>query len=73
MTGRLSCAVNGCLRTTGKPFAVWICGKHWMRLTKAERRVWARIRRQAKRYGWDALDRERHDRIWYGLVRRASL
>ncbi len=29
MTARLLCCVPFCSRTTAKPFAEWICAKHW--------------------------------------------
>ena len=73
MTERLSCSVDGCKSTTAEPWTGWICPKHWRLLTKAERRVWHRIRRISRRHGWDVLDPSRVNRIWFGLVRRASL
>ncbi len=49
----------------------WICARHWGRLTRAERRLWARFKRLARRYGWEALG-ARADRIWSALVRRSN-
>lgn len=34
--------------------------------------MWARIKRRAKRYGWEAVGHERVERIWSALVRRAE-
>lgn len=45
---RLTCCIPGCRRTTAKPFAEWICGKHWIRIPKAVRRVYQTARRRRK-------------------------
>lgn len=69
MTERAQCSVAGCKATTGR-FASWICSRHWSRLTRDERRLWARIRRIARRYGWEAVD-DRARVVWSALARRA--
>lgn len=71
MSERTPCCIPGCSRSTAKRFAEWICGKHWMLLTKAERRVWHRHKRQLRRYG-EPLRPEAFDRIWAALKRRAA-
>ena len=78
---RIACIIPDCPRTMAMQSAVdrwgsvpreWICQKHWARLTPTERRIWTRIRRKAKRYGWDAIGRERSARLWRALRRRAA-
>lgn len=78
---RMACVIPGCPRTMAHQSAVdrwgyvpgeWICQKHWSRLTPVERRVWTRIKRAARRYGPDAIPRERSARLWAALRRRAS-
>lgn len=77
---RIFCAVPGCRRYTKNETALrrWgtlnvdvICAYHWRRLTGAERRVWARLKRLARRYGWEAAGK-RSDRIWTALKRRSA-
>lgn len=81
MTDRVFCCVRGCTRFSyaetcvkrwGTANVVFICGKHWRRLTKAERLVWSRLRRLAKKIGWESLE-ARHDRVWEALRRRCAL
>ena len=68
---RTVCIIEGCHRTTARVFDEWICAVHWQRLTRVERRVWYRIKRTAKRFGWEAvLDRD--ERVWSALKRRAT-
>jgi hypothetical protein len=78
---RLLCCVDGCRHTMGFETALkrwgalpaeWMCGKHWGRLTKAERRVWARHERQHDKLG-DFPRPVAAWRIWEGLKRRAAL
>lgn len=71
MSERTPCSVPGCDRTTAKPFGEWICGKHWSLLTKDERRVWHRHKRQERRFG-APLRQAAYDRIWKALKRRAD-
>lgn len=68
---RTPCVIDGCHRTTQKPYSEWICGKHWQRLTRAERRIWARLKRKSRRLAGSAKFDARVDRIWEGLKRRA--
>lgn len=77
---RLKCAIAGCRHTLGarqalKRFAYmpreWICGQHWARLTREERRVWHRIKRLQRRFGCE-VRASASDRIWSGLKRKAA-
>lgn len=77
----LTCCIDGCTRRMGKASAIkrwgyipgeWICSIHWRRLSKRERRVWGRIKRIARRYGWEAIGPERDRRLWRALRRRAG-
>lgn len=79
MTNRINCIVDGCRRGMGKATAIkrWgtcdvslICGVHWNRLTKSEKRVWARIRRLERKLGCNLGDRSY--RIWAALARRSK-
>lgn len=67
----ITCSAEGCHRRTGRfERGEWLCSVHWARITRAERRVLFRAKRQAKRIGeW----LPRHERIWRALVRRATL
>jgi hypothetical protein len=80
MERRHFCSVPGCrrymrestvLKRWGSPNVVFICGDHWRRLTKRERSIWARLKRTARRFGWEAIG-PRSDRIWSALRRRAG-
>ena len=77
---RVHCIVAECRRTIGRDRYVrlfkhdpgtWICAPHWRRVTKAEKRVDARLRRLARRYGDEAV-RQRAVRVWQAIVRRAA-
>lgn len=79
MSKKIFCRVPGCHRYTRRETALkrWgsvhvslICGFHWRRLTKAERAVWARLRRQEHRYGQQPA---RQNRVWDALIRRSAL
>ena len=83
MTGRprIFCIIPGCRRGMFVETAVkrWgtadiglICGRHWRRLSKRERAVVARMRRKLKRYGDEAVSRERWERVWRALERRMA-
>lgn len=76
---KILCRVAGCRRGMMRETAIrqhgharvsFICGYHWRRLTKAERRVWYRIARLQRRIGDPLLPRS--GRIWSALIRRAS-
>lgn len=68
---RMGCSVPDCRRGTCRyAGGEWLCGKHWGRLTKAERRVFSRCKRQARKVG---LWTDRGERVWRALVRRAAL
>lgn len=54
--------------TTAQRF---ICAACWRRLTRDERRLWARLKRQAAKYG-DAAVAERRSRVFEAFVRRLS-
>jgi hypothetical protein len=47
MVDRIPCLIPGCRRSTGGDFGEWICGKHWAKLPKGHRRVWARAKHRA--------------------------
>lgn len=80
MRGKILCAVTGCTRGIFRETAlkrwgttrVWvICSVHWKRLTKAERRVAARINRLKVRLGIEHLG-DREARVARSLIRRAG-
>lgn len=80
MADKVPCIIPGCTRgimeaTARKRWGTanvsFICGKHWQRLTKAERRVWARIGRLRRKFGIEHLG-DREWRIWSALARRAA-
>lgn len=73
---RIGCLVEGCRRTarrvdpaSGREWNEWICGNHWRLLTKLEKRVWARFRRQQRRFG-ERPRPEAYDRIWSAIKTR---
>jgi len=68
---RTPCCISGCKRSTAKPFGEWICAKHWSLLTKAERRVWYRHKRQERRFGVTPRP-QAYFRIWDALKRRVD-
>ena len=54
--GRLRCCVPFCQRTTGEPFAEWICAKHWPATSRETRARYAKLRatlRKGRRRGRD--------------------
>lgn len=73
-----ACAIEGCGRSTKSSSGwfginLWLCSEHW-RLIPArsvERRIYHRIFRLAKKYGWTQPMRARYWRIWNALVSRA--
>lgn len=75
---RIGCCVPDCRRTGRRqpegalrPYTEWICARHWNLLTKDERRVWNRHRRQIRKYG-QSVRPEACDRIWAILKKRAG-
>ncbi len=72
MSNRTPCCIPDCRRTSADPFYEWICPKHWALLTKNERRVWARHKREARRFG-QPIRLEAYNRTWQSLKRRISL
>jgi hypothetical protein len=75
---RNPCAVEGCARSTKGQRGwygndLWLCSEHWRLIAprSAERRIYHRIFRTAKRYGWNDDLRARFWRIWRQLVVRA--
>lgn len=80
MSARVPCGVVGCRRSMANETAVKryghvpaeiICPFHWQRLTRSERRIWARYHRQARKAG-EWLRPDEADRIWSALKRRAA-
>lgn len=75
MNERLSCTSPGCRRTAARKGKLaraveWICPKHWAQLTKVEKRVWARFRREQRKFGFSPRP-VAYERIWLALKRRA--
>jgi hypothetical protein len=68
---RTSCVIDGCQRSTSKPYDEWICGPHWQTLTCAERKLWGRLKRRA-RFRPETLNPVAFNRIWGGLKRRVQ-
>lgn len=60
--GRVQCCVPFCRRTTGQPFAEWICHVHWPmvpRSLKARYRLAKRIARRSRdRFGRQIREQE---------------
>lgn len=77
---RIRCCIPGCSRTMGADTAAkrfghvpaeWICQPHWSRLSRKERAIWGRMKRQARRFGvW--VRPEAASRVWAALKRRAG-
>lgn len=73
---RNPCAIEGCKRSTSASpgwhgLSLWLCSEHWragVPPRSLERRVYHRIFRLAKRYGWDDQLRARYWRVWARLV-----
>jgi hypothetical protein len=77
MTGRLSCCVPFCRRTTQAPNAEgrlvpteWICNGHWKAIPRSARRAYGRRLRRLFRHHL-ATDRAAADRLWAWLKRKA--
>lgn len=73
---RNPCAIEGCRCTTaaGGRYASdqYLCQKHWRPLTlPAERRVYSRIWREGKKYGWTMARSRRLERVWRWIVAKA--
>lgn len=72
------CAAPGCQRwsRTWGQFGSFLCGFHWMRLTKRERAAMRRVWRTCRLIGdgwWGNKPlRRREQRLWQACVRRAS-
>jgi hypothetical protein len=73
-----ACAIEGCKRSTkaGKRWFginLWLCSEHWRLIAprSPERKIYHRIFRLAKRYGWSEALIARYWRIWNALVSRA--
>jgi hypothetical protein len=78
---RIYCRIPGCTRSMfvetaikrwGTPHVGMICGKHWRRLSLRERAVVHRMRRKMRRFGDEAVPRERWERVWKALRRRMA-
>lgn len=71
------CAASGCHRWSRRwgPHGSFLCGFHWMRLTKRERATVRRIWRTMRLIGGPPYPRQlraREWRVWRALVRRAG-
>lgn len=80
MKRKVLCRVDGCdrgmfvetvVKRWGTKRVFLICGVHWRRLTKTERRVAHRLNRLAKRYGTEEAD-DRAGVVWRALAKRAG-
>lgn len=73
MSGRLSCCVPFCRRTTAEHsgFDEWLCGEHWKLIPKPKRRAYGRITKAWRRYHRLA-DGARGARVW-GALRRIAI
>ena len=78
--GRNPCAIEGCARTIKAPASGrlsiddYFCAEHWRQFVppgSAERRIYRRFFRRAKRYGWTAASRNAFWRFWNRLVARS--
>lgn len=77
---RIPCCIGTCPRSIGVRAALkrfrrvpgeYICQHHWRRLTRDERRVWARHQRRRRRFGCDVTPAA-GDRIWSRLKHRCA-
>lgn len=70
-----TCEVEGCQRWSRK-MRYFLCGRHWMALSRADRRVMRRIWRTIKLIGgWNVAPPElirREQRCWDRCVKRAA-
>ena len=69
MGGRISCCVPFCRRTVRENgFTEWICPEHWRAVPRADRAIYARVKRRATRAGtWTPAA----TRIWRRMKRIA--
>jgi hypothetical protein len=72
---RLRCCVPFCRSTRKRrpgthPDAEWICGDHWVLISKRYRRVWGRINKKWRRFGPPDHIATYH-RLWSRLKRYA--
>lgn len=75
----IPCVVPGCHRSIGsmtfaKRFgaiaaAEWICSRHWSTIPPIKRKVYARVRRRERRFGFNL---PASARLWSYLVRQAT-
>jgi hypothetical protein len=81
MSHRIYCDVPGCTRYSraetclkrwGTTRVRLLCATHWKRLSRRERAVIRRMERIRKRYGDEAVARDRWLRAWDALFRRAA-
>ncbi|QCI92283.1 hypothetical protein [Novosphingobium sp. EMRT-2] len=77
---RIHCCVGSCPRSIGVRAALkrfgrvpseYICQHHWRRLSRDERRVWARHQRRRRRFGCDVAPGA-SARIWKRLKHRCA-
>jgi hypothetical protein len=70
----IPCQVEGCKRTASRErYTETICAEHWRAGVPPgsdARKVWNRLRRIGKRYGWTPERRARSDRLWEWLKAR---
>lgn len=70
------CQVEGCKRTGSRAkYSETICAQHWRAGVppgSEARRVWNRLRRIVKRFGWNAEREARSKRLWAWLKHRCQ-
>lgn len=69
---RITCCVPFCWRTYGNPegFDEWICREHWKAIRPHRRKVYTRVKKEAKRTG-AAHDAEVAGHIWAAMKKEA--
>ncbi|UWQ30236.1 hypothetical protein [Leisingera sp. M523] len=69
MADRTPCCIPFCGRTTEKPFAEWICQKHWSTTSKRWRGFYARRKRRWRK--GDLTQGPKLARLWEKLKSQA--
>ena len=73
MSGRLPCCIQPCGRTTkAGVYREWVCPNHWKWVSKAKKRVWARVQRETKRNP-SQENVARYDRVWLAMKQAARM
>jgi hypothetical protein len=78
---RVPCCIDGCRRSIGVQPAVrtfghipteWICPTHWQRVPRSMKRVWSRLKRKSRRFGFSIREPSQLDRLWSRIKREAG-